>query len=273
MESVGAPGRAVTALKRQIGRLPASWQLAARKMYYRYSIPREPEPREFGIIRHLISDGTLIVDGGANIGIYTTWFARHARPGCVVLSIEPIPKTFDILQATVSTLRLSRVRTVQCALSDESRRVTMEVPADSNGSEALALARIRFTDRAKPPLSMHEVEAIPLDTLVAGDGRPVSFIKYDVEMHELEAITGSLAVIRRDHPALFVEIQPDLRHKRSQRDDIIALLRPEGYRAFWYDGRLVRRWRPSDAVLDYFFLTPEHTARLQTAGALEELPS
>jgi FkbM family methyltransferase len=258
--------------KRIVEVLPATWQSGLRKLFYRYSIRREPEPAEFTVIRHLLVDGARIVDAGANLGIYTRFLARYSGERSDIVSIEPIPTTFDMLQSNVQSLKLRNVRLVQCALSNVRRRVVIEVPEDDRKEPVHYLARIQFSDRTRPLSSTFSVEARTLDDLVGRDEKPVCLIKYDVEMHELESITGSLALIRRDHPAIYVEIQPDLTHKRSQRDEIIALLERERYQPFWYDGSGLRRWTPEAAVLDFFFLTASHCRRLAAAGVMVSGP-
>lgn len=256
----------LSTIKHIVRLLPTGWQHRLSLLYYSYSIRRELEPVEFAVIRPLLDGGATIVDAGANIGVYSAFLAKYAGPDAEVISIEPIPSTYDILRSNLASLKIRNVRTLHCAISDHHRLVVMEVPTDKHGREAHYLARIKFTDQGKPVPSTHEVEARPLDDVLENYGRRVCFIKYDVEMHELEAITGSLNVIRRDHPAIYVEIQPDLRYKRSQRDDIMALLGHEGYLPYWYDGDVLRAFESGERVLDYFFLTSFHCLWLTNAG-------
>jgi FkbM family methyltransferase len=258
--------RDLSTIKRFVRWFPASWQYHLSLFYYRYSIRHEPEPAEFAVIKPLLDAGATIVDAGANIGVYSLFLARHVGPDAKVVSIEPIPTTYAILQSNLASLKIYNVHTLRCALSDRHRHVVMEVPSDEHGREVHYLARIKFTDQGRPVSSSHEVEAHPLDDVLPVDGRRVCFIKYDVEMHELEAITGSLKIIRRDHPAIYAEIQPDLRYKRSQRDDIVALLAHEGYLPYWYDGDVLRAFEPGGRTLDYFFLTSLHCRQLADAG-------
>jgi len=252
------------------GRLPVSWKQQLNKVYHRYTIRREQEPREFRVLRHLVQHGELIVDAGANVGVYTVFFARCAPPGTQVMAIEPIPTTFEVLSDTVSSLGLANVTLVSCAVSDQPRQVVMEIPAAADGQSVHALARITYTDQPRRVAATYTIDARPLDDLLQRDARRVSLIKFDVEMHELQAITGSLGVIRRDRPAIYVEIQPDLRFKPSQRDDIIALLAPHGYRPFCYDGETVTPWVVGRKALDYLFLADAHIERLAAAGLLVE---
>jgi FkbM family methyltransferase len=249
--------------------LPSAVRHRVRKAYSRYNLRREEPPPEFAIIRQLITDCDVVVDAGANLGLYTVFLARHA-PNALVLSIEPTPSTFDILASNVAGLGLRNVRPLRLALSDREHEVTMEVPEDAHGEPVHYLARIKFTEQGKRPRSRHVVAAVTLDSLLPGHAGRVGFIKYDVEMHELESITGSLGIIGRDRPAIYAEIQPDLKYKRSQLHDIVALLRPFGYEPFWYDGKTLRGWAEEGRPLDYFFLTADHHRRLAEGPAVPQ---
>lgn len=248
-------------LKRWIGILPESVQRALLAAYHRREIRREPEPSEFLVIRHLVQRAERIVDAGANMGVYSVFLARHAPSDCEIISIEPIPQTFAMLKSNVASLGLSNVQAVNVAVSDVPRTLVMEIPDDEHG-----LARVRFSENVTPTLSRFEVRAVRIDDLVPQDRRGLSFLKVDVEMHELECLRGALDTIRRHHPAIFVEIQPDLAKKRSQRDDIIVMLAAEGYGTYWFESPAIRRWNGEVAVLDYFFLTASHLQQLKAAG-------
>jgi FkbM family methyltransferase len=248
-------------LKRCIGVFPESLQRALLAAYHRREIRREQEPSEFAVIRHLVQGAQRIVDAGANMGVYSVFLARHAPSDCEIISIEPIPRTFAMLKSNVASLGLSNVKAVNVAVTDVPRTLVMEIPDDEHG-----LARVRFSESVTPTLSRFEVKAVRIDDLVPQDRRGLSFLKVDVEMHELECLRGALDSIRRYHPAIFVEIQPDLAKKRSQRDDIIAMLAAEGYGTYSFDSTKIRRWNGDAKVLDYFFLTASHLEQLQAAG-------
>ena len=226
----------------------------------------EAEPREFAVLRYLIRDGCLAIDAGANRGVYTKYLSRYG-PRSKVLSIEPIPTTFKLLQSNIHALRLPNVRAMQYALSDISKTVVMEIPEAANGLPNYYLARVKYSGANEPPLRSHfTVEARTLDELVAIDGHRVCLIKSDVEMHELEMLRGATAVLRRDHPAIYAEIQPDFATKRSQHQEIVDLLTSEGYSPFWYSGSQLARWTPGTNAIDLFFLTDNHVRELMQNG-------
>jgi FkbM family methyltransferase len=72
------------------------------------------------------SSDRLIVDVGANIGLFTMYAARQA-PEAQIISIEPFPETGQRLRSLVETNRLTeRVTILNCAVSGSSGTAAMD---------------------------------------------------------------------------------------------------------------------------------------------------
>ena len=52
------------------------------------------EPDTWRIIKYFLSDSTVFIDVGSNIGLYSI-LARKASPGLRILSYEPVPSIFN----------------------------------------------------------------------------------------------------------------------------------------------------------------------------------
>ena len=61
------------------------------------------------------ADGDVIVDAGANIGLFAIQMARQNR-GCRVLALEPFSENFQYLQANVARARPENVTCCEVAL-------------------------------------------------------------------------------------------------------------------------------------------------------------
>ena len=74
----------------------------------------------------VLSDGDVIVDVGANVGLFATWIAEQAER-LRIFSFEPIPTTFKVLQLNAALLQRkgSAVVTLERGLSDVAGEVTM----------------------------------------------------------------------------------------------------------------------------------------------------
>ena len=69
------------------------------------------------------ADGDVIVDAGANIGLFSIWASRQSRR-CRVIALEPFPENFAYLEANLRAagLGLERVYPQRIALGPESRQ-------------------------------------------------------------------------------------------------------------------------------------------------------
>src|SRR5262249_17480823 len=115
-----------------------------------------------------------------------------------VLAVEPVPQTFALLAHNVRLLPHANVTLLNIAASDRGTAAGMAVPADAAGRENGYLAHL--TDQPtgltvrRPPL-----DALPLPTRV-------SLVKLDAEGHELAVLRGMAGLLKRDRPALIVEV-------------------------------------------------------------------
>jgi FkbM family methyltransferase len=181
----------------------------------------------------LISDGSRVVDIGANIGIYALpWAAAHA--GVNVHCFEPNPAVRARLARNVGLNRLgARVRLHSEALSDRAGTATLYGNDDMS-----SLNEGVHTGRQAAPI---EVPLARLDDVVDGEGPPISLIKIDVQGHELEVLRGAEAVISRHRPVLILEHEDDLYRSASEAEqrktDLARLLSRLGYETLY-----ISRW-------------------------------
>jgi FkbM family methyltransferase len=146
-----------------------------------------------GAARAVHRPGTLVCDIGANIGNHTLYFAGVL--GAEVEAFEPYGPSFVLLARNVAAHGLeARVRLHETALGAATGRARITGAKPGNPGTARAEAGCDGD--------------IPLTTLAdALQGRgPVGTIKVDVEGGELEVLQGAAEILRRDRPAIFVEV-------------------------------------------------------------------
>jgi hypothetical protein len=149
----------------------------------------------------------------------------------------------------------------------------MQVPAYPEGGDNYYESRIAdrpaggVMERQAAAGRSYDVEAARLDTLLGGNERPIRFVKIDVEGHELAVLRGASALLRRDRPALLVEVSGDPDAERGPAHELFALLAGLGYGAWWFDGAKLSKRRPGDRSTNWFFLTDTHLPAL--AGLTE----
>jgi FkbM family methyltransferase len=151
------------------------------------------------LLRSILSVGAVVVDAGANIGVYSQFLSRCVGPTGVVHSFEPSPKNFRRLQS--ATRKLANVRLSQAAVGECSGKSELYVSNKLNVDH-----RTYETEGNSRP-------AVQIDVIALDDyfkpGQRVDLIKMDIQGYELHALRGTKRVLA-DNPAakLLLEFWP-----------------------------------------------------------------
>jgi FkbM family methyltransferase len=163
------------------------WRLAAY-----YAFRGVPEPGVTRRFLSLIKPGMVVVDIGANIGIYTLYAARLLGQQGKVYSFEPTPRTFEILKDNIQVnglLELGLIELRQAAVSDTVGTAQLAVFADNCGHNTL------FFEREK--VQQVTVSTVTLDEALGGETR-VDVVKIDAEGAEPFIIRGMHKILNRN---------------------------------------------------------------------------
>jgi FkbM family methyltransferase len=151
------------------------------------------------LLKSILSAGAVVVDAGANIGVYSQFLSRCVGRSGVVHSFEPSPENFSRLQA--ATRKLANVRLSQAAVGECSGRSKLYLSDQLNVDH-----RTYATDGDLR-------SAVPIDVAALDDyfkaGQRVDLIKMDIQGYELHALRGTNRVLA-DNPAvkLLLEFWP-----------------------------------------------------------------
>ena len=246
--------------------LPNSVLAELKKVHYARILRRmsESEEPDLIVLKHLVEPGQCVADVGANIGVYTKYLSDCVGPSGQVISIEPVPMTFDVLRSNIRKLGLKNVALRNYAVSDTAGQVRMEVPKYEFGGENFYEARVQSETAVDSPRSF-VVPATTLDALLSTIP-VVHFIKCDVEGHELHCIRGAMKTIEKSRPAWLIELSGDLNDRASTGHQTLRILRNLGYGAFWVDGAKMRAWSAKVSSVNFFFLTNLHLEVLRERG-------
>ncbi|MFI7007299.1 FkbM family methyltransferase [Streptomyces sp. NPDC050145] len=180
---------------------------AARALYPRF----EPE---LARLSDMVPDGSgcaTAVDVG---GWYGPWTHRLAARARRVVTLEPVPHLARTLAATTP----ANVRVVRAAASDRPGTAPLwQPPHDARGDRGVSSLVRRDGLHAT---TGQAVDCVTLDELALDD---VEFVKIDVDGAELAVLRGAEALLTRDRPALFIELEtriqpitPVVRHLRER---------------------------------------------------------
>jgi FkbM family methyltransferase len=139
-----------------------------------------PEDERFNLCRELVlqrvyevagSPSGTVLDCGANVGMFTmTAFPKADR----VVSVEPDPGNFQLLQKNVVTNGATNVELIQAAIWTEDGEIGFDTGTHSTGGGIDADSPSRVTAKS-------------LDGLCDAHG-PIDFLKLDIEGAEEEVI-------------------------------------------------------------------------------------
>jgi FkbM family methyltransferase len=176
----------------------------------------------------LVRRGDAVVDVGANVGSYSYELARLVGRGGQVHAIEPDPASVSRLRALQKHLPALTVHPL--AASDRSGTAELNVPLFA-GKRIGALASLSVPrERAAARYETVSIRVAPLDAILPRDGRPIAFVKVDVEGYELAVLRGASATLGRAMPALLIEIEQ--RHSQADIKTTFAHVRGLGYVGF-----------------------------------------
>jgi FkbM family methyltransferase len=178
------------------------------------------------LISELVRSGDVVVDIGANRGVYTALLSRRVGPGGRVHAVEPVPAMEDRLRSLAR--HRGNVTVHALALSDAAGTTSLQLPV-FHGHAIDALATVGRVTSA-PSVSV-DVAVRTLDDMLADEHGPVSFVKCDVEGHEHHVLRGGLRVIREHRPVIVVEIEQ--RHREDPISSTFGMLSDLGYSAYY----------------------------------------
>jgi FkbM family methyltransferase len=140
-------------------------------------------------LRHLVRQGSVAYDVGANAGFYTLALSRIVGDAGRVFAFEPEARNVDRLRRHLAMNGITNTTIVQAAVSDKSELVAFEAdPGASNGSIASA--------------GRYMVPSISLDQFVRMGNPAPHFIKMDIEGAEGVALRGAEIIIRERRPPI-----------------------------------------------------------------------
>jgi FkbM family methyltransferase len=148
---------------------------------------------ETKLVKKIVGAGDIVMDIGANIGWYTTLFARLVGESGVVIAVEPIPQTMKILKRNLALNgNMDCVRLFEGACSDSNGYI--EVHDFPTLHPGLASSR----PIGNLPRITYKVPAVTIDHMVEQHQlEEITLIKIDVEGAELCVLYGGQNTFKR----------------------------------------------------------------------------
>jgi FkbM family methyltransferase len=151
------------------------------------------EADELAYFRRQLKPGDVVLDVGANAGLYTIIAARMVGEQGHVYAFEP-GEAIELLRHNVALNRLNNVTIIPAAVSNTTGTASFGVATDN------AMSSLAKTDRADQTIAhWTEVKTMRLDDAIKDYGIDrVDFIKVDVEGAEALVFEGARDLLARD---------------------------------------------------------------------------
>ena len=176
------------------------------------------EPYVLEVLLGELRPGTVFVDVGAHLGVYTLRAAGRIKPGGRIVSFEADPYTAAALWANVKRSGLSEVRVVAKAVSDHVGSTGFWLSAGTYSSSLYRRPSMASVERVEIGATTIDAEVGPAEDVV---------IKIDVEGAELDALGGlERTVAESGRAVLVVEVNPSALGEAGRTPaELIARLR------------------------------------------------
>lgn len=204
----------------------------------------------------LTGPGSVVVDGGANLGALTIPLAKRVGTYGLVYAIEPQRLTYQALCGNVALNSLPNVVTLHAALgrAPDTIRVPDLDPTHPNNFGGFSLRDTKHEGRKVPVMRIDDLN-LPGCTL----------LKLDLEGMERDALAGAKRTIRDHQPLIYLESD-----RLDQREGLLQDLKQQGYRCWLHRPPLfsLDNWRndsvncwPEGLVSINLLAVPEHDRR------------
>jgi FkbM family methyltransferase len=144
------------------------------------------EYKTLDIVKKCVKEGMIVVDIGANIGLYSILLSRLVGETGKVYAFEPDNNTYDILIENLKMSKCYNVEVHRIALSDKKSTVILTKPDDKHGDAFNYIKEVSITSSNNSLLT----ETLD-DFFYERTINQIDFIKIDVEGAELLILRGA----------------------------------------------------------------------------------
>ncbi|MEO0883423.1 MAG: FkbM family methyltransferase [Pseudomonadota bacterium] len=189
---------------------------------------------ELVAIREHIAPGSVVLDVGAHVGVFSRRFAALA-PDCTIVAFEPQSLPRSVFNMAGFFRKPNNILVLPLALGAEAGLMNLTIPIKQSGAVGIGLAHMGkdddLADRFEIKKELVAVARLD-DVLTRLDLGPVSLIKIDVEGGELNVLRGAQQTLERYSPALLCEIDGREQRFNQTAGDLSTFLAERGYVPF-----------------------------------------
>lgn len=174
--------------------------------------------------RHQLQPGMIVIDVGANVGVYTFSAAQKVGPRGRVIAIEPFSGCVRCLRETQRLNQLDWVTICAGAASDHHGTSYLSLQAASELNEVVSEVGAEG--------EFESITCFTLDSLIeTAEITRVDWLKIDAEGHEMQVLAGSERILTEFAPGIIYE---NIAGDKGSNTSVAEYLQAKGYQLFCY---------------------------------------
>lgn len=207
-----------------------NWYQVYQKGYHEQDVEK--------FITGFLQHGDVVLDVGAQIGMFTAIASQLIGPDGRLLAFEPDEKNHRDLQSTRSRNRLDNVTIVNAGLSDAVGEATFHRPDGAWGSfmdggaggDGASITRDFFKNST---IKTFTIQTQTIDHVVEERGlERLDLIKIDVDGPEVTILRGASRTLATLKPAVMVEASRFYKEHGTSVDELFGILKEHGYQIY-----------------------------------------
>ncbi len=193
--------------------------------------PHLYDRRELDYIRSNLASGSLFIDAGANIGLYSLIASKCVGSEGKVLAIEAEPYNAEKLRSNINLNSIDNIKVIQAGLSDKHEELVMNINLNGNrGGNSL----ISSSENNQKGVS---VSCMPLLGIIKDAGwERVDGMKIDIEGFEYRVLSSFFDSAERDLYPKFLIAEVNEGYEKFGSKDLHDLFLSHGYKLMIRNG-------------------------------------
>ena len=208
--------------------------------------------KDFFHFMRLVSEGGIILDLGANIGV-TSYHLAKKFPGSTIFSFEPLTLNMNTLKRIKKKFNLENIHEYQVAVGEKNGSINMVMPVINNVPMHGLSHVIHKSNTENISGFNYTVPMICLDefTDLTVNEKRITALKIDVENFEYFVLKGGEKLITKNQPVIYCELWDN-----DNRKKCIDFLDNLGYNALVLQKKELVPFENANVEKHNFFFLP-----------------
>ncbi len=198
------------------------------------------EYRTLELFSSMVQPGNVVLDIGANTGLYSIFLSRFIGQHGKIFAFEPDAETFQTLSDNLKINSCNNVTTFNLALSDKESIIEM-VSESTNDAHLKTGDAFKYIKEVSSNGNSGDktMKALRLDDIMEiRNGARIDYLKVDVEGAELLVFKGAVETLKKFKPTIIFELNGQLTRRFNYRPiEVLLLLNEIGYELEEYEGQ------------------------------------